>query len=68
MLQQSEPRRAPEKATHVPEAGTSSVSPFNVKLQVDLPFLEDAIAHHAMDLYPMYSPLGPARSQNPKEI
>ena len=47
--------KAFEKAPHVPIAGTSTVSMFNEKVQVDLAFLEDLIALHAMDMLSEYS-------------
>ena len=44
------------------------MSSFNEKLQVDLPFLGDATALHAMDVHSKYSFLGPARSANSSNL
>ena len=42
--------RAFNMAPHIPIVGSSVVSPFNVKLRVDLLFSDDAIALHAMEM------------------
>ena len=47
--------RAFDKAPHLPIAGTSSVSCFNERVQVDLLFLDDILAAHAMDVFSKYS-------------
>ena len=52
--------RAFDKAPHIPIAGTTTVSAFNEKVQVDLLFLGDLIVAHAMDVFPKYSLLHPA--------
>ena len=51
--------RAFDKAPHLPVAGTSSVSCFNERIQVDLLFSGDIIAVHAMDAFSKYSLLHP---------
>ena len=43
------------------------VSMFNGKLLVGLPYSDDLIALHAMDVYRQYSLLAPSRSKNPQE-
>ena len=58
--------KAFEKAPHAPIAGTLRVSMFNEKVQVDLPFLGDLIALHAMDTFSRYSLLLPVQSKNPR--
>ena len=47
-FEQWEVRRSSDKAPHVPIADTSTASRSNEKLQVDLPFLGDAIALRAL--------------------
>ena len=64
VLRQREVRRAFDTASHLTIAGTSSASPFIEKLQEKLLFLGDAIAPHAMDLYPKYTLSAPIRSKN----
>ena len=54
MLWQCQARRGFDKGPHLPVADTLSVSPFNEKLQVDLPFLGDTIAPNATDMYHAY--------------
>ena len=65
LLARCEACQAFEKAPHVPAAGTSAAAMFNEKLQADLLFLGDIIALHIMDVYSKYSPLIPARAENP---
>ena len=60
--------KAFDSAPAIPVAGTSSVSAFNEKLQVDLLFLDDLIVLHVLDLFSRYSLLVPARSENPEEV
>ena len=60
--------RAFDKAPHLPIAGTSSVSCFNERVQVDLLFLDDIIAAHAMDVFSKYSLLHRVKSKNPQEV
>ena len=48
-----------DKAPHVPIAGTSAVSVFNVKVQVDLLFLGELVVAHAMDVSSRFSLLRP---------
>ena len=57
-----------EKAPHVPISGTSSVSMFNERLQMDLLFLDDIIALRIMDVFSKYSILTRARPENPQEV
>ena len=68
VLENCEVRWAPDKAPHVPIAGTCAVSMFTQKAQVDLPFLGDLTALRAMDVFPKYSPLPPAPPKNPQEV
>ena len=56
-----------DKAPHIPIAGTSTVSAFNEKIQVDLLFLDDLIAVHGVDVFSRYPPLRLVQSKNPKE-
>ena len=60
--------RASRRAPHVPIAGTSTVSTFKNKMQVDLLFLGDIIVLRVMDVFSKYSPLTPARYENPQEV
>ena len=60
--------RAFDKAPRIPIAGTTTVSAFNGKVQVDLLFLDDPIVVHAMDVFSKYPPLHPAKSENPQEV
>ena len=48
-------RRASDMAPRLPVTGTSSVSPFNEKLQVDLRSSGDTTALRATDMYSEYS-------------
>ena len=47
--------KAFEKAPHIPIAGTSTVSMFNERLQMDLLFLDAIIALRIMDVFSKYS-------------
>ena len=60
--------RAFDVAPAIPVAGTSSVSSFNERVQVDPPFSDDLIALHVPDLFSRYSPPVPVRSKNPEEV
>ena len=68
VLEHCEASRAFDKATHAPYAGTSAVSMFHEKVQVDLPFLNEIIALRAMVMYAEYSFLFPGQSANPREV
>ena len=68
VLENCEVRWAPDKAPHVPIAGTCAVSMFTQKAQVDLRFSSDLIALRAMDVSPKYSPLPPVPPKNPQEV
>ena len=68
VLENCEVCRAFDKAPHLPIAGTSSVSCFNERVQVDLLFLDDIIAAHAMDAFSKYSLLHRVKSKNPREV
>ena len=57
-----------DKAPRAPVAGTSTVAVFNEKLQVDLPFWDDAVAAHLMDVFSKYSLLMPVHAKNPREV
>ena len=57
-----------DKAPHVPFAGASTVSMFDGKLRVDLPFFDDTIALHATDFSSKYPLLIPAMSKNPQGV
>ena len=59
--------KALDEAPHVPILGTFAAPAFDGKLQVGLPFFNDAIAPHAMGVFPKYSLLMPTRSKNPQE-
>ena len=41
---------------------------FNEKLQLDLPFLDDIIALHVTDVFPMNSSLTPVRYKKPRGV
>ena len=43
--------KAFEKAPHIPISGTSAVSMFNERLQVDLFFLDDVVTLRIMDVF-----------------
>ena len=60
--------KAFEKAPHIPISGTSTVSMFNERLQMDLLFLDDIIALHIMDVFSKYSILTRVRPKNPQEV
>ena len=66
VLGKCEVRRAFDKAPLLPTAGASTVSCFNVRVQVDLLFLDDVIAAHAMDVSPKYSLLRQVKLKNPQ--
>ena len=68
VLETCEVCRAFDKAPHLPIAGTSSVSCFNERVQVDLLFLDDIIAAHAMGAFSKYSLLRQVKSKNPQEV
>ena len=68
VLENCEVCRAFDKAPHLPIAGTSSVSCFNERVQVDLLFLDDIIAARAMDVFSKYSLLHRVKSKNPQEV
>ena len=53
------------KAPHIPISGTSTVSMFNERFQMDLLFLEGIIALHIMDVFSKYSILTQVRPKNP---
>ena len=67
MLETCDACRAFDKAPHVPIAGTTTVSSFNKKVQVDLLLLDDPIVVYAMDVFSKYSLLRLAQSENPQE-
>ena len=67
VLEHCEECGAVEKVPHEPVAGTSAVSMFRGKLQVDLSFLGDPVALRATDVFPKNSILIPERSKNPQE-
>ena len=67
VVRECETFRAFDVAPAIPVAGTSSVSSFNEKVQVDLLFSGDLIALHVLDLFSRYSPLSPVRSKGPEE-
>ena len=60
--------RAFDEAPHVPIAGTSTVSTFNEKVQVDLLCLDDLILLRAMDMFSKYSLPPPVQPKNPQEV
>ena len=68
VLENRDARRALDMAPRVPIAGTSAVSMFNEKVQVDLPFSGDPIVEHAMDVFSKNSLLRPVQSENPQEV
>ena len=68
VVRECEIRRAFDAAPAIPVAGTSKVSSFNEKVQVDLLFLGDLIALHVLDVFPRYSLLVPVRPKNPEEV
>ena len=63
--QQCEVCRLFEKVLHLPIAGTSTASYFQGELQMDLLFLDDVIASRAINTYPKYFLLIPARPKAP---
>ena len=60
--------RAFDKAPQIQIAGTTTLSAFNEKVQVDLLFLGDLIVMHAIDVFSKYSLLRPAQSGNLQEV
>ena len=60
--------RAPDVAPAIPVVGTSPVSSFNERVQVDISFLGDLITLRVLDLFSRYPLLVPARSKNPDEV
>ena len=68
VLETSDVCRAFDKAPHIPIAGTTAVSAFNEKVEVDLPFLDDLIVVHAMDVFSKYPLLHPAQFKNPQKV
>ena len=60
--------RAFDMAPSIPIAGTSTVSAFNEKLQIDLLFLDEHIVLHVLDIFSRYSLMVPVRSKNPEEV
>ena len=68
VVAQSDVCKAFETAPHIPISGTSSVSMFNERLQMDLLFVGDIIAPRIMDVFSKYSILTRVRSKNPQEV
>ena len=66
--QQSDFRRASDRPSHLPDAGTLSAPSFIESLRVDLFFLHYAVALRAMDRYATHPFLVPAHSRNPLEV
>ena len=64
---QREARQASKKAPCAPAAGDSPASSLNEKFQVDLPFLGDVVALHAMDVSSKCAPPAPVCSKSPLE-
>ena len=60
--------RAFDRASQIPIAGTTTVSPFNAGVQVGLLFFGDAIAPHARGICSKYSLLVPVRRKGPREV
>ena len=60
--------RAFDNAPHVPNVGTPTAEAFNEKAHVDLLFLDDIIALHAMDTSSKNSLLLPDQTKNPQEV
>ena len=60
--------KAFEKAPRIPISGTSPVSMFNERVQMDLLFLDDIIALRIMDVFSKYPILTRVRSKNPQEV
>ena len=60
--------KAFEEAPHIPISGTSSVSMFDVRLQMDLLFLGDIVGLQIMDVFSKYPILTHVRSKNPREV
>ena len=68
VLERGDVCRAFDQAPHVPHAGDSVGSMFNAKAQVDLLFLDDLLASHAMDMFSKIALLPPAPSENPQDV
>ena len=68
VLGHREVRRGSGKAAHATIVGTCTASMFDEKVEVDLPFLGDTAASHAMDTCSKYSLLLPVQSENPQEV
>ena len=66
--EQCEICRAFDKGAPFPVAGASADSAFNGEMLADLPFLGDAIALNAMDVFAKYSLLFLVRSEIPHEV
>ena len=60
--------KAFERAPRIPISGTSTVSMFNERLQMDLLFLEDIVALHFMDVSSKYSIPTRVRPKNPRTV
>ena len=61
-------RKAFGRAPHIPISGTSSVSMFNERLQMDLLFLDAVVALRITDVFSKYSILTRVRSENPQGV
>ena len=59
--------KAFDKAPHIPIAGTTTISAFDEKVQVDLLVLDNLVTLHAMDFFLRYSMLLPASSEKSLE-
>ena len=68
VVSQRDTCKASEKAPHIPISGTSSVSMFSDRLQMDLLFLDVIITLRIMDVFSKYSILARVRSKNPQEV
>ena len=68
VVSQCDSCKAFDKAPHIPISGTSTVSMFKERLQMDLLFLDGIIALHIMGVFSKYSILTRVRSKNPQEV
>ena len=68
VLENCEVCRAFDEAPHPQIAGTSYVSCFNEKVQMDLLILDDVIVVHAMDVFSKYSLFYRVKSKNPQDV
>ena len=68
VLKQRGVRRSPDKAPHVPVAGTLTVSMFREKSHEDFLVSGDIIALRAMVVASKYFYLAPVRSKTPQEV